>query len=245
MRQIFPAPVDDVDPVEVYAGDRREALEGRPWLLLNMISSVDGAVAVDGLSGGLGGPADQRVFGALRAVPDVILVASGTVIAENYRRPQTPERSRKMRLERGQSAIPRLAIVTNSLDIDAGHRVFDPEARPLVITRATAPAERQRRVGRAADIVHAGQDAVDLEIALRLLFDDGARVVLAEGGPTLNGSLVANDLVDEMCLSMSPMLVGGEGPRIVRGGSSDSPRRLRLDRILEEDGLTFHRYLRS
>ena len=82
MRQLFPEPVGSVEPLDVYRD--LPVVESRPAVRLNMISSVDGSTALDGRSGGLGGPADRKVFAALRSLADVVLVAAGTVRAENY-----------------------------------------------------------------------------------------------------------------------------------------------------------------
>lgn len=246
MRQIFPTPVDDVDPVAVYAADDRTGTNGRPWLFLNMIASADGGVTVDGVSGGLGGPADKLVFSAVRGVADVILVAAGTVIAEQYRPPRTPEAIQAQRQARGQERFPRLAIVTNSLDIPNDHAVFDAAARPLILTSTASPADRRESLAEVADVNIVGEHRVDLADALDRLGETGASVVLAEGGPTLNGALVADHLIDELCLSLSPLLIGGDGPRIVHGSAAASPPvQMRLDRILEQDDLTFHRFVRS
>lgn len=245
MEQIFPRHVDNIDPVELYAMDRRAGTGDRPWVLGNMISSIDGGIAIDGVSGGLGGSADKSVFGAIRAVPDVIMVASGTVIAENYRAPQTPEPIRRMRVARGQAPAPRIAIVTRSLSIDPQHRVFDPLARPIIITTTTADGSARSDLEAVADIVAVGEDTVDLEGALIRLGELGTDLVLLEGGPTLNGAFVDADLVDELCLSFAPMMLGGSSPRIVARSENTEPRPFVLDRTLHENGYLFHRYLRN
>ena len=169
MEQLFPSPVEDVDPADLYASDLRQSDSDRPWVFANMISSLDGAIAVDGVSGGLGGPADKRVFSAIRSVADVIMVGAGTVIAEDYRRPQTPPEVQEARLARGQTALPRIAIVSGSLSIPEDHRVFDPEAPPMVITHAQSPTARREALGEVADVIVSGDDHVDLAEALRAI----------------------------------------------------------------------------
>ncbi|MBT8240271.1 MAG: dihydrofolate reductase family protein [Acidimicrobiia bacterium] len=244
MRQIFPAaPDDDVDVRALYASEER-ARPDRPWVTMNMISSVDGGISIDGVSGGLGGPGDKAVFSALRGMADVILVASGTVIAENYRKPQTPESLQTVRAASGQDPIPRIAIVSNSLSIAPDHRVFDSDHRPLMITHRGADAERRQALAEVADLVDAGDDAVDLRSALDALYALGARTVLCEGGPSLNGALVAEDLVDEVCLSFSPILLGGDGPRITRGPELPGALTLSLQRVLQDENFLFFRYVR-
>ncbi|MBI2704966.1 MAG: pyrimidine reductase family protein [Actinobacteria bacterium] len=244
MQQLFPECIDIGDPVAAYTSDSRPAPTDRPWVMLNMISSVDGAVSIDGRSGGLGGPADKAVFTAIRAVPDVILVGAGTVVAERYNPPRSPEDVAALRVARGQAAAPRLAIVTASLRIDLGHAAFsDPANRPIVITADDAHPGRKAALATVADIVESGPTgALDLARALAELRRRDAKTVLCEGGPTLNGSVLDAGVLDEVCLSFSPALVGGDSPRIFNGASAER-RALALDRILEADGMLFYRYL--
>ena len=244
MQQIFPEALDDVDVQSIYGADVRAPVSDRPWVMCNMISSADGGIAVQGTSGGLGGDGDKAVFSALRSIPDVIIVASGTVIAEDYSTPQTPEDLQADRRARGQREHPRLAIVTRSLSIDPGHQVFAADARPLIITTNNSDASARDELDEVADIITAGDDDVDVLNALQQLRDGGTKTVLLEGGPTLNGAFVDADLVDELLLSVAPFLLGGESPRIINHSNIGQLRDLRLERTLLEDGTLFHRYLR-
>ena len=252
MRQLFPTAEEEIDPVQAYASDPREAPADRPWLVLNMISSLDGGTAIDGVSGGLGGPADREVFGAIRAMADVILVAAGTVRAERYGPPRLPEQRQRERVARGQSAQPRLAIVTSKIDLDLGTDLFTASAiRPLILSTAQAPPDRLTEAADVADVLTMGEHRVDLGAALRVLRrDHGAAVVLCEGGPSLNGALVATSAVDELCLSLSNVLIGGDSARVAHGvtngtGASAVPTSMRLTRILEHDSALFARYVRD
>jgi riboflavin biosynthesis pyrimidine reductase len=230
MRQLCPVGLDDVDPAELYAADARAShADGRPWVLLNMIATVDGATAVDGRSGTLGGAADKRVFAAIRSVADVILVAGGTVRAERYGPP---------------SGGARLAVVSGSLDLDSDLRLFADAKegrRPWLVTTATADASALRAV--VDDVIVAGDERVDVERAIDELGARGAQVVLCEGGPSLNGQLVAAGIIDELCLSFAPLVAGGDSARIAHGPTPLTPIAMRLDRVLEEDGYLFFRYL--
>jgi riboflavin biosynthesis pyrimidine reductase len=91
----------------------------------------------------------------------------------------------------------------------------------------------------------AGDDDVDVALALSKLAADGARVVLCEGGPSLNGQLVAADALDELCLSLAPVVAGGSSPRMAHGLVPPQVTGLRLDRVLESDGMLFLRYVRA
>jgi riboflavin biosynthesis pyrimidine reductase len=251
---LWPAPgAVEVDPAEVYGADPRPAPLERPWVVLNMIASADGS-ATDpfGRSGGLGGPADRQVFSALRAVADVVLAGASTVRTERYGPPRTPPALRQGRRARGQTAHPRLAVVTASLAIDPDLPLFRDAADglpPIVITTAAALARAHaegRLLPTIAEVVIAGDEALEWDTALASLrtgFE--ARVVLAEGGPTINGQLVTAGLVDELCLTLAPQLVSGDGPRVVRGTSPRTPLGLALDRVLLDEGYLFLRYLRA
>jgi riboflavin biosynthesis pyrimidine reductase len=227
MRQLLPTPVDPVDPLAVY-GDL-PAAPGRPAVRLNMIASVDGATTLAGVSGGLGGRADQALFAVLRSLADVVLVAAGTVRAEGY----------------GPSSTP-VAVVSRSLRLDWAAPFFtDQLARPLVVTVAGAPPDRLARAAEVAEVLVAGERDVDLAAALAALGERGHRAVLAEGGPTLNGQLAQAGLLDELCLTLSPRLVGGDAKRILDGPPLPAAAGLRLCSLCEQDQFLFLRYRRT
>jgi riboflavin biosynthesis pyrimidine reductase len=224
VRQLLPELVDPVDPVAVYS-DLPEA-RGRPAVRLNMIASVDGATTVAGVSGGLGGPADQRVFAVLRSLADAVLVAAGTARAEGY----------------GPSPLL-IAVVSRSCVLDWQAPFFTAApVRPVVVTVADAPADNRARAAEVADVVIAGAESVDMRRAVDALGERNARSVLAEGGPSLNGQLAAAGLLDELCLSLSPALVGGDSKRILSGPELAVPARCELRSVCEEDGYLFLRY---
>jgi riboflavin biosynthesis pyrimidine reductase len=243
VRQLFPEAVEDVDAEAVHAAVERVPPEDRPYVLVNMIESVDGGTAVDGVSGALGGEADRQVFRAIRTVPDLVLVAARTANAENYKAPVISEATRAARVARGQAASPRLAVVTGELSVDLSLAMFtDPgDARPLVLTSEAAPLNRRDEVEAVAEVLVVGEEMVDLGEALRQLRRRGIGTVLCEGGPSLNGGMVGLDLVDEWNVSLSPTLAGGESHRIVNT-APPGLRHLRLGHVLEQDGLLFLRY---
>jgi riboflavin biosynthesis pyrimidine reductase len=191
-----------------------------------MIAAVDGATAVDGLSGGLGGPADRRVFAALRSLADVVLVAAGTVRAETY----------------GPAKVP-IAVVSGSLSLDWTTPFFTAAThRPIVVTSKQAPPAALEEAASVAEVVIAGDGEVDLGDAVLRLGERGFRHVLAEGGPSLNGALAAAGLLDELCLTLAPYLVSGNAKRIVSGPGVVPPPGLSLRTLCEEDGYLFLRY---
>ena len=243
MRQLVPT-VADVDPVRAYLAAERPAPAGRPWLALGMIASLDGATATEGRSGGLGGPADRAVFRAVRAIADVILVAAGTVRAERYGPVRFGDDVRAARVDAGRSPDPpRLAIVTARLDLDLGSELFTGPQPPLVLTTTDADPDRVAAVAAACELRQFGAGRVDVAAALASLAADGVGVVVAEGGPRLNGTLVDADVVDELCLSTGPVVAGGDSARIV-SGASPRDHRYRLASLLVEDDTVFSRWTR-
>lgn len=244
MRQLVPDQLEVGDLLRFEAALDRSPPSGRPWVLTNMIASADGAIAVDGVSGPLGGPTDRQLFRALRALADVILVGAGTVRHERYRPPAVGDDVVALRRQRGQADRPRLAVVTTSGELDPTLPLFDdPGNRPLLVTPADAPDDARSALADVTELLPAGRGEVDLAAALATLHDSGARTVLAEGGPRLNGHLLAADLVDEWRLTVSPVLVGGGAGRASAGPSADATR-FRLERVLAGDDLVFLRYLR-
>ena len=257
MRILWPAPPTDdrgdddpLDPVAMVAGDDRPAPSGRPWVLANMIGSIDGsATDTEGRSGGLAGPDDKAMFAAIRGVADVIVAGAATVTTEDYGPSRPAARVREQRVARGQSPTPRIAVTSASLAIEPTRRFFaeaPPDARPLVLTVASADPARRRALEEVADVHVVGDEQVDWSRAFALLHDElGAHVVVCEGGPLTLGQLVTDDLLDELCLTISPTMVAGTGARIARGPAPVVGRHHALARVVLADGNLFLRYVRA
>ncbi|MFD7643626.1 pyrimidine reductase family protein [Kitasatospora sp. NPDC059795] len=217
-----------------------------PWLRANMVASLDGAARLDGLSDGLSSEADKRIFGVLRALCDVVLVGAETVRAEGYRPGRARAEFAERRRAAGQLPAPVIAVVSRSLDLDLSAPLFtSPLVPTAVITVSDAPAEKLARTAEVADVITAGTGSVDLPRAVAALTERGWRRQLTEGGPRLLGQLAADGLLDELCLSVAPLVTGGDSPRIVNGPQIADVRRMRLVSLIEEKGFLFTRYLRS
>lgn len=245
MRTLLPG--DELDDVLApYAAVERVAPPGRPWVLANMVSGLDGSAAAGGRVGDLSDEVDRELFRLLRSLADVVLVGAETVRRERYGPVRLPDDRRRARTEAGRPPVPRLAVVTGSLRLDPAARLFaeaDPAARPLLLTVAAADPERRAELEAVADVVVAGEVRVDPADGLAALHDLGARVVLCEGGPALLGELVDGDLLDELCLTLSPVMGGDPLPVAVSGGG---PRlaRFRLGHALGSGDTLFLRYER-
>lgn len=209
----------------------------RPHVALGMVMAADGTIAVGGSAIPLGGPADRLAFRRLRERADVILVGAGTVRTEDYGPPAVGREARRRRRDRGQPAQPRLAVVTRRGDLDPGARLFSGEP-PLIITCRQADAEHLEAV---AEVLRTGDERVDLAAALEQLEQRGISWLLCEGGPTLNGSLARADLVDELFVTIDPVLAGGPAG-LVLAPLDDAPRPLDLVALHRRDDELLLRY---
>lgn len=215
------------------------------WLRVNFVSTIDGSASAGGVTAGIGGPDDLRVFDLLRRIADVVLVAAGTVRDEAYGPMRVRESDVAWRRAHGMPDHPVFAIVSGSLSLDPASNVFtEAPVRPVVLTAAAAPADRRAALAEVADVVPCGDDRVDVALVRSALVDRGLARIHCEGGPSFLGSLIAADLVDELCLTIDPSLEGGAGSRIARG-SSPELHRMRLAHVLRGDGdVLLTRYLR-
>jgi len=222
--------------------DHYSAGVGSPWLRVNFVSSLDGAATVDGKSGGLGGDADHRVFDILRRLCDVVLVASGTVKSEGYGAMVLDEESVAARVAAGLQPQPVFAIVSGSLDLDPASDVFTKApVRPLVFTVDSAP--EHAALSKVADVIPCGTRALDPVQLVAELEERRLGRIHCEGGPSFFGTLLAADVVDELCLTVSPLLVAGASGRIAKGEVTE-PRGMSLAGILRSGDTLLLRYLR-
>ena len=237
MRQLLPTAADQVDLHEVYAHPGN-----RPWVRANMVASLDGSAVKAGRSGGLGGPADKQVFGVLRSLCDAVLVGAGTARTEGYKAPRAKEADAERRRAAGQRPAPVLVLVSRGLGLDPDSGLFAGTERTVVVTSGSSDRSARDRLAEVADLVVAGDERVDVAAALDELAGRGLTRVLCEGGPTLLGDVAAAGRLDELCLTVSPQLVGGDGPRVAHG--RDLEVDLRPASLLEADGVLLTRYVR-
>lgn len=249
MHMLLPERVGTMSPAGV--ADAFVWPEGeRPWVRAVMVATADGAArSPEGLSGGISSAGDRLVFATIRGLSDVILVGAQTVRSENYGpvRPRPALAGRREEL--GMAPAARLAIVTGSGDLDPGAAVFaESAARPLLLVPDSLPRERREALQPVADIVTVGTDRVDLGTAVAELGRLGLNRIACEGGPSLLGQLAAAALMDELCLTVTPLLSGGSYgsdpvPRILDSAVlPDAPRPMRLNLIIEDAGTLFLRY---
>jgi len=219
------------------------------WLRANFIASLDGGATLSGKSGQLGGAGDRAVFNLLRELADVILVGAGTVRAEDYSGARLTIAQRQDRQARGQCEVPQLAIVTKSGRLDREMPVFTrTEVPPLVCTCAAVADQTRLGLAGLADVVECSDDdpaRVDEASVLAALADRGLYRVLTEGGPTLFGSFVERGMLDELCLTIAPSVVGGQGGRISAGPGQVLTAMHCAHILSDDDGYLYTRYVKA
>ncbi len=214
------------------------------WVTGHMVAGLDGTAAIDGRVGSLSTQPDQALFRSMRQIADIVLVGAETVRREGYGLVKLSEQAKTQRRHLGQPPTPPVAVVSRSLDLDWTASLFadaPEDARTHVITCAAADPKRRAEAEQFATVVVAGEERVEPAAALQALAELGHRVVLCEGGPTLLGELVAADRLDELCLSMSP-LIGGDPLPVCVNPAGAGITRFELKGIMAEDHTLFLRY---
>jgi len=237
----WPLNTSDVDLATFYAYP--EALH-RPWVRVNFVSSVDGAVEINGRTAPLGSVPDKRVFDTLRELADVILVGAGTARAERYGGVRLSTDAQNQRVSRGQLPIPPLAVVSASADLDTDGPLFtDTIVPPIVFTTSNAHLDRHEQLIEAgADLATVGNRTAEVGQMLDQLKNRKHIRILCEGGPHLLGTLAAAEAIDELCLTLAPCLAGPGAGRIIAGPWLPEPTNLTLESILAESDVLLLRY---
>jgi riboflavin biosynthesis pyrimidine reductase len=219
LRRLFPDhAVVTVDEVASGLGFSERAPADRPFIAVNMVSSADGKATLQGRTAPMSGPVDRELFHHLRTQADGILVGAETVRVERYGRVTKTDELQAKRESQGLRADALAVIATRSGQL--------PDDLPLL--EHTPDAVRL---------------VPDLTEALRRLRAEGIGSLLCEGGPTLNATLFANHLVDELFLTIAPTVAGaGEALTIVEGAPLPEPVGLEVLTIHESDGHLFLRY---
>ncbi|MBB4910066.1 pyrimidine reductase family protein [Actinophytocola algeriensis] len=242
MHLLSPGPaVDDRALEELYA---YPAELTSPFVQVNFVASADGAATVSGRSRGLSSPADKKVFALGRDLADVVLVGAGTALAEGYRGVKHTELRASRRSNLGLTDVPPIAVVTGRGSVDpTSQLITDTTVPPIVLTSEAAPTDWRKAMADAGvDVVVAGEDRVDPALALHALADRGLLRVCCEGGPTLFADLIAANLVDQLCLTVAPLLTGAGAVRVADGLPASEPMSLTLESVLSDEGFLMLRY---
>lgn len=230
----------DTELLELYALRDRS----KPWVRANFIASLDGAATHEGHTRGLNDADDKRVFDLLRMLCDVVLVGAATVRSEGYAS-IVSDRQAAWRLEHGLTAEPMLAVVSARLSLSPDMAALArAPLRPIIFTLEGAAPEKRQALSKVADVLSCGATTLDCRAMLAALAARGLRQVLCEGGPHLFGTLVAADCIDELCLTLSPLLENGSAGRIV-AGAAQTTRRMRLGHAIAVGKMLMLRYERA
>jgi riboflavin biosynthesis pyrimidine reductase len=219
------------------------------WVRGNMIASLDGGATDDGKAGGLAGAGDRALFALMRNAADVILVGAATVRIENYSGAQLSVAQRQARQRGGQAEVPPIAVVTQRGDLDPTARLFTrTEVPPMILTCSRSVDETRQRLGSVAEVIDASgrnPDSVDGATALKILAERKLFRVLTEGGPVFLSLLIENELLDELCLTVAPILVGGVARQIATGPSQVHTKMRRTHLLTDDEGYLYTRYVRG
>jgi riboflavin biosynthesis pyrimidine reductase len=235
------------DALAPYLEVDRSRVRHECWVTGHMVAGLDGTAAVGGRVGSLSTTPDQALFRRMRQIADVVMVGAETVRLEGYGPVRLSDEAQARRREQGRTPTPPIAVVSRSLAFDWTAPVFaeaPEDARTYVITCAAADPTLRAEAAEVATVVVAGADQVEPALALRALADLGREVVLCEGGPTWLGELVAADRLDELCLSISPVMGGDPLPvSVTPTGAGLATFALRGAMV--EDDTVFLRYERD
>ena len=243
MQSLYPTAPSDLteeDLVGLYAYPTE-----RVWVRANFVASLDGAThGGDARSGSLSSATDKALFALLRSLCDVVLVGAGTARAEGYQPVLPGEVDAGLRADLGLTSVPAIAVVSRSMAIDPG-LLAGGDAPTIVVTSEAAAHDHADTLESVPVVAASPPDdphVLDLWRAVDGLVAHGYQRLLCEGGPTLLHDLVACHRLDELCLTISSLLVGGDPLRILRGSTLTPPVRLQLRHLLTGEGDLFCRY---
>lgn len=239
--QIFPTFRENVDLNIAYSYPETK----KPYIRTNMVSSIDGAISIDGHAKELSSKADRKIYRVMRNLSDIILVGARTMRIENYKPAKIDEENQELRVSRGQDPLPSIALVSRSGLFDWGMPFFtDTKIKPLVFT-SDEGAKVASEGKDVAEIISCGDNTVDLNRLVKKLSSRGFIKILCEGGPTLNAHLLKAGLIDELCLTFSPLIVQGDSARIFNGPTLDVPIEFSISNMFVEDNNIFTRYRKT
>jgi 5-amino-6-(5-phosphoribosylamino)uracil reductase len=255
---VLPAPADELrfrrllpEPGTLTASEILESLHAvrdaridRPYTMVNFVCSVDGRAAFHGRSAPVSNPGDRAMFHGLREQADAVFAGTGTMRTERYGRMIRDPARRRRRAAHGLAPDPLACLITRSGDVPRDIPLFaDEDSRVVVFS--PHPVELSGAAAKVENVVLDPGELTLTTMLRRLRADYGVRSLLCEGGPTVFGAMLHEDLVDELFLTISPCLAGGGmDPTITRGPELPELALLEPRWILEHEGALFLRYAR-
>lgn len=246
MERLFPD-YQVIQPGDIYQELSFPAgLAERPYTAIDMVTTVDGKATLVGKAYPIGSKVDHLVMRRIRAAADAVMVGGETLRRENVN-PCVPLELQARRTARGLAPQPMAIAVTGSADLPVSGTFFRSGAfPPVVVTTGRAPAGRIAAIEPHARVLVAGEERVEPQLMMRKLVEQlGVRRLVVEGGPTLNGALIAEGLVDELFWTIAPKVVGGSALRTMIEGEAlplDRLARLELVSLYHHENELFVRY---
>lgn len=247
MQRVFPGPLTEFAPTAIYddlRADLPEPPAGRPYIFLNMVTSVDGKAAIKGSAAGLGSPTDQTLMRSIRAAADGVLTGAGTLRADKTDSSVGAEWA-KWRVAQGLPAKPLAIVLSTDGDLPFDRSDFaTPQQHRVSLVGGKTPPARREKLAAWGRLFVAPTPEPEALWALRILREEcNVRHLLVEGGPHINGILLAADAVDEICWTLAPKLVGsGETLTMFTGPALATPRQLTLHAAYLHESEFFFRY---
>jgi riboflavin biosynthesis pyrimidine reductase len=230
---------DSPSDLDKYYGDAPSGVRA------NMVMTVDGAGAFAGRTKAISNPADQMLLGYLRRRADAVLVGAATVQAELYGPVRLSPEVQQQREDDGYAALPPLVIVTARALLPVTLKVFAGDGPRPIIATLQRSADAATDLRDVADVIVVGDEVIEPARIVDALHERGLHRILCEGGPYLLGTLIEHDLVDDMCLTVSPYLAGSQPTTPQPPSDRVVPTRLALRHVLTHDDLLYLRYARD
>ncbi|WP_063057271.1 pyrimidine reductase family protein [Nocardia salmonicida] len=231
----------DDELIQLYQGPR-----SGPWVRANFVQSVDGAIALGETSSGLTTPLDQRILKLLRLLSDVVLVGASTIRAEDYIGVRFSDAGVARRRAWGMTDAPPLAVVSGRADLDPNSRLLTDTLVPPIIltTRSASAAAKSNLKAAGATVLELGDTSIESGAIIEALADLGLRQIICEGGPTLAGQLATDHVLDELCLTTVPIILGGPAGRVMHGRLTSLPVQCQHI-IVDQDGAQIARWIKT
>lgn len=241
MKRLLPDPgPTDIDTELSDYRPWEEPLEDRPFVAVNMVSSLDGRASLGGRTVDMGTDVDVELLLKLRHRFDAVMIGAGTMRAERYGRIIKDPAVRARRERLGLPHDPLAVIVSGRLELPFDAPLFtDGGGRVLIFTNQEGPFPETATPTRYVTI----QGPIRITEVLRHLRQErGIRALLSEGGPHVFGQIAAAHAFDDLFLTTTSVMTGEPNePRLLEGGLPE-PMHLKLVRLLEDDGELFARY---